>query len=694
MCAKRETGRISAGLGVELKVRAMERGVMRPTLWGLTVGAVVLVLAGVAAAPARAAAGAYCDASAYRLALRSLTGQRGTGAQLVIRISTASADCELPETLDDVRVTIGARTVDLQQVAAPGATATIGLGRVLRRQRVAATITFGPSIALQGQARTLLKPDLVVRKVVAPRARLAGRPFWVVATVAEPNRDVGATATVTVSAAGIAVGTASVKVAPGRRAAIKVPTTLTSLGRNRLDVTVTADLPETTTANNRRRITVEATEFQVAAANMVVPSIAGYGGQFNQHVYAQISRAAGVTDANVGDMEQKMKELHPEFSRIFFTPRAFDDPDRMQSFVRTVLLAQTAGTTINITWQGGTLDVAGGNVQRFANVLIDLVKNRGVTHLRWLTLQNEPNRTRLTPEQVEAAYRALDPYIQSIRGQVKYMGGDLVRGPDTGAPNQQLWFDYMAQHMADILDAWSIHVFWDYWDTQKLVDRLTEVRAIWDAEPPAQRKPLYVTEYGVRGLRTFNGVRADPGFWQDGTPISQTNVSAFQHAWFDVLSAQLGYVGTSKWDSYFGRYDNAVQAYYMIGDPQSGWPLYPLYNFVRLVTSTVKPGWSVVGVDSVPDTTRLVTAYLGKTGQRTIVGLDTAGAQLNTASPTPVSYAIGGLPPSKRLHLAIWNEAGDGVVPASHVVTTDLAGVATITVPQHGVFVLTTLRLA
>jgi hypothetical protein len=388
-----------------------------------------------------------------------------------------------------------------------------------------------------------------------------------------------------------------------------------------------------------------------------------------------------------------MKELHPEFSRIFFTPLAFGDPDRMQSFVRTVLLAQTAGTTIDITWQGGNLDVAGGNVQRFADVLIDLVSKRGVTNLRWLTLQNEPNRTRLTPEQVEAEYRALDPYIQSIRGQVKYMGGDLVRGPDTGAPNQQLWFDYMAQHMTDILDAWSIHVFWDYWDTQKLVDRLTEVRAIWDAEPQAGRKPLYVTEYGVRGLRTYNGVRGDPGFWEDGTPISQTNVSAFQHAWFDVLSAQLGYVGTSKWDSYFGKYDNGTQAYYMIGSPAEGWPLYPIYNSVRLLTATIGAGWRTVNVGSVPNTSRLLAAYVGKAGEHTVVGLDTAGAQLNTMSPTPVSYSIGGLPPAVKIHFLVWNVAGDGLVGAPRTFTTDAAGVVTVTVPQHAVFVLTTLGL-
>ncbi len=88
-----------------------------------------------------------------------------------------------------------------------------------------------------------------------------------------------------------------------------------------------------------------------------------------------------------------------------------------------------------------------------------------------------------------------------------------------------------------------------------------------------------------------------------------------------------------------------------------------------------------------------MAAYASKTGQRTVIGLDTAGAQLNTVSPTAVSYAIGGLPASTRLYLAIWNEAGDGVVPPSHAVKTDAAGVATVTVPQQGVFVLTTVRL-
>jgi hypothetical protein len=556
---------------------------------------------------------------------------------------------------------------------------------------VAAVMGLGSADAMAAPQ----KPDLVLASVKTNKASMSGRPFFVVAGVRERTRDVGTTATVTVSASGTSVGSTTVRIRAGRRVTLKIPVTLTAPGRTRLTVTVTATRPgEVNTRNNTRRATVSVTEFRVRASSVVTESFAGFGGQFNHHVYAAISRTVGVSEENVGEMERKMRALHPQFSRIFFTPAAFNDPDRMQSFIRTVQLAQSIGTTINITWQGGTLSVAAGTVQKFADVLIDLVRNRGITHLRWLTLQNEPNRTRITHEQYEATYRELDPYIQSIRGQVRYMGGDLVRGPDVGPPNQQLWFDYMAAHMADLLDAYSIHVFWDYWDIVKLQERLTEVRAIVDALPEAARKPLYVAEYGVRGIRRLNGVAmGDPGVWEDGSQISETNISAFQHAWFDLLATRLGYEGTSKWDSYFGKYDSGTQSYYFLGGPQNGWPEYPLYNLIRLMTTTVKREWQVVAVDSVSGTSRLLAAYLGKKGQRTVVGLDTAGALLNSVSPAPVPYSIGGLPPSTKLRLAIWNEAGDGLVAPVKTVGSDAAGVVTIAVPQHAMFVLTTLQL-
>ncbi len=643
-----------------------------------------------------ATASQACPASGYAMSLRSLTGP--AGAELTIRITTSAPACLAPETLSRVQIVVferedrAQRGLDLLGVPTPGGTGTVAIGPVQGGQLVSATADVAPDVVLSAQAHTLLRPDLVITSLSAPPQSLSGRALELGVKLAELNGDVGANATLTASSGGVVLATAPVAIEPGGHLAVNLPATLRLPGPTRVDVTIAAaDPAETTLANNARSATVEVTDFQVVPAVALGPSLDGYGGQFNENVYSALSRSAGVTDQNVGWMERSVLELSPQFSRIFFAQAALTDADLMQSFVRTVLFAQRTGTTINITWQGGTLSVNAGTVQKFAAVLNDLVQNRHVTHLRWVTLQNEPNSTRMTLAQYEAQYRELDPYIANIRGQVRFMGGDLVRG-ESGPTGQKAWLTYMAWNMADILDAYSIHVFWDYWDTEKLQARLTEVRAIYDALPPEGRKPLYVTEYGVRGLRTFNDAPAgDPGVWTDGTPITETNASAFQHAWFDILAARLGYAGTSKWDTFFGRYDKGVQAYYMIGSPTSGWPRHPMFNLFYLFTAAVKPGWHAVQLDSVASTTRLVTAYSDAKGRWTLIGLDTAGAQLNVASTVGVPYSIGGLPPSQTFRLVVWNDVGDGLDGPDVAVTTDAAGVATVTVPQQGVFVLTTI---
>jgi hypothetical protein len=652
--------------------------------------ATVLGALGLAPTGARATP-AQCPGSAYALALRSLTGP--AGADLIIRVASKTPDCLPPQSFSEANITIYAlggrtqRTLARTDIAAPGGTVTLHIGKVERRQRVAASVVANPELVLRGRTRTLLRPDLVLTSVRAPRQILSERGFTLAVRVTARTADVATSATVTATSGATLLATVPLVLRPGRSAVLGFPVTFPTPGATPIHVAVDADDPvEANLANNARDATVEVTEFQVVPGTVLVPSLAGYGGQFNQNVYAQISRQAGVSDQNVLDMERNMVTLHPQFSRIFFHPAAFNDPDRMQSFVRALMLAQRTGTTINVTWQSGRMDVASGNAKRFADLLIDLVRNEGITNLRWLTLQNEPNGTRMTPEQYEAQYRALDPYLMPIRGHVRYMGGDLV------AMNQRIWLEYFAAHMTDLLDAYSIHVFWDYWDVDKLQDRLAAVRTIVDSLPAQARKPLYVTEYGVRGLQNFNGVRASiPGVWEDGTPIMQTNVGAFQHAWFDMLSARLGYLGTSKWDLYFGVYDDTPQAHSIVGSPLQGWPLYPVYNFLHLLTTTVKQGWKVVGVDSVPDTTRLLAAYSGPKGAWSVLGLDTAGALLNSPSATLVPYSIGGLPAGRTFRLLVWNQDGDGLVGPATTVTTDAAGVASIVVPQHAVFVLTTV---
>jgi hypothetical protein len=306
--------------------------------------------------------------------------------------------------------------------------------------------------------------------------------------------------------------------------------------------------------------------------------------------------------------------------------------------------------------------------------------------------------------QYEALHRALDHelVVRGLDGQIKLMGGDLIRN------NQRSWFQYIATHMNDVLDAYSVHIYWDYWDPGFMQTRLKDVRQIVTEELPAEaRKPTYITESGVRGIINMPGKPAtDPGYWQDGTQISRTNIAAFQQLWFDLASAQLGFSGSVKWDAYWGRYTSTYnEAWYLIGPASEGWPLFPAYHALRLLLQTTQQGWQVVQVApwddddwslSAPDQSeKELVAYADEAGHLTLMGLDSHGRDLNavSADPAPV-YTIGGLPPNTTFNLALWNATGDGESVPAGTVQTGPVGVARFEVPLQAAFSLTTVPVS
>jgi hypothetical protein len=444
-------------------------------------------------------------------------------------------------------------------------------------------------------------------------------------------------------------------------------------------------------ADDEARADIEAPEFTLARDQGLVGNFGGFGGQLNQHVYADLSGPP----PDLPGLESKVLALGPQFVRIFFNTTEWTLPDRMASFVRTVQLARRAQTEINITWQGSSFAFAMANMPRFADVLADLIDNGGVDRL-WVTLFNEPNSTRQTLPQYEQVYRLLDSSLRDrgVRDRIHFMGGDLVGTTSPLGQSQADWFRYMASHMGDLLDAWSVHVYWDFWDAVKIDRRLlAEVRTIFSTIPAEQRRPLYVTEFGVRGLPTFEGEpNSQPGLWPEGTPMSATTADAFQEAWFMLRAAQLGYTATVKWDLYAAKYDLGTQDYSAIGPGADGWPLRPVYHVLQLLILTTEPrGGSIVSLVPSPgaDPKKLLTAYISPGSGVTILGLDTDGGSITTASDAPVAYSVGGLPPNTLFRLLEWNADGSGTNLEIGFLDTGPAGMLQFSVPLHAVFALT-----
>ena len=655
----------------------------------------------------------------YTIELSALTGPQG--AELTLDVA-AAAGCAGVETLKKVQLKTyaGDGSLDdvrnLQDVPAPGGSATVDLGRLERQRRVEADVlvqtgTPPRTTVLRGETTTLLRPDLVVAAVQAPLQTLTTRRIDVQAEIAELNGDSAAGAKVTLLWGPTPLETESVTVTAGGRASVSFANVeLTTPVPTELTVVVADSSPaETDETNNSRSATVDVTEHELARSRLLVDGLGGYGTQFNQHVFAPVTPAPPAT---LPDLEAKVKALEPHLVRIFYNVGQEADAANMASFIETVQLAQDAGATINITYQTATA----ARLQpalfmgRFAAVLEDLVEGRGLTNVRWVTLQNEPNTPGflITTDQYNALHRALHAELlaRGLRSRIGLMGGDLVES--AGLRDQRIWFQYMAHNMNDILDAYSVHIYWNYWDTPRMEFRLRDVRQIVAEELPADaRKPLFVTEFGVRGNLSFPGKPAfQPGYWEDGTQMSRTNIEAFQMLWFNIVSAQLGFSGTVKWDAYWGKYAADYNAsWWLIGPAEEGWPLMPAYHALRLVLQTTERGWQVVGIDPWADDDwkldaegrpydqpeKELAAFSGPTGALTLLGLDSRGRALNGAVADVSAYSIGGLPPSTSFNLVTWNPAGNGENDITGTLTTNAAGVARFEVPLHAAFALTTV---
>jgi hypothetical protein len=680
---------------------------------------------GATGADARAADPPSCSNSTdapYSMQVSALTGPLGADITLAF---AAAPGCAAVEELKKVQLTTfdGNGKLDdvhnLTDVAAPHGVASIRLGQLERERRIEADVliqTGQPprTYVVRGDMTSRLRPDLVVVAVQAPLQTLTTRPIDVQAEIAELNGDSAAGATVTLLWGPTPLKTESVTVTAGGRASVSFANVeLTTPVPTELTVLVSGASPaETDETNNSRSATVDVTEHELARSRLLVDGLGGYGTQFNQHVFAPVTPAPPET---LPDLEAKVKALEPHLVRIFYHVGQEADVANMASFIETVQLAQDAGATINITYQTAT----NARLQpalfmgRFATILEDLVKARGLTNVRWVTLQNEPNLigNQITTDQYNALYRALHAELlaRGLRTQIGLMGGDLVES--SGLRDQRIWFQYMAHNMNDILDAYSVHIYWSYWDIPRMEFRLRDVHQIVSEELPADaRKPVFVTEFGVRGILNFPGKPAfQPGYWEDGTQMSRTNIEAFQMLWFNIVSAQLGFSGTVKWDAYWGKYAADYNAsWWLIGPAEEGWPLMPAYHALRLLLQTTERGWQVVGIDPwADDDWRLdadgrpydqpekeIAAFAGPNGALTLLGLDSHGRALNAAVADTPAYSIGGLPPYTSFNLVSWNPAGNGENAITGTLTTNAAGVARFEVPLHAAFALTTVPVS
>jgi hypothetical protein len=256
----------------------------------------------------------------------------------------------------------------------------------------------------------------------------------------------------------------------------------------------------------------------------------------------------------------------------------------------------------------------------------------------------------VTPENLGAVYTDLHELLKArgLRKQIGMMGGDLIEGlQDEESPfNHRAWFRYMSKNYADILDAYSVHIYWNYDAAHKFKHRLDDVQQVLK---PLIKRPLYVTEYGVKGFdikrpKNPNGVPAPGNFHVPNTdrtiPIGRTNVrfSRRVHRAAQMSTPASGLTTMDKGRSgcdrrartKAGRCTRATTFFVCHDDDRTG-------------------GASRVDFDA---SHQCVAAFAGVR-----LGLDEAGQLQNGRSSKRATF----LPPRKRLS-PFWNKNGGGMI--------------------------------
>jgi hypothetical protein len=416
--------------------------------------------------------------------------------------------------------------------------------------------------------------------------------------------------------------------------------------------------------------------------------IAGFGACMNPYLYAYPNTPQEINPTQMADLEAKVKQVHPQFVRVFFLNSwmekdtdnsiAKNHPGMRESLIKTVRLAQDAGATVllQLWYDPDRYQDVDGVAKRFAKHIAELRNEHGLTCIRYATIQNEPDEhfdDDITVGRYMQVYRSFDHALRDLklRDQIKIVGGDLV------GEYPHHWLPLMGERIADVLDGYSIHCYWEYWNIRPMRQRLKDVATILDSMPAKQRRPLYVTEFGTQGFRP--NFQVEPGTSNDGKPLAEVPVSSFEIAIFMLDAINLGYVGTAQWDLYEVWYDRKM-GYGVIGSVEKGFPEKPGYHLLSFFTHGVEPGWRAMKIDGEIEDV-WVAGLRGKSR-------DQLGVFVLNRLKGLKQVTVGGLPPGKPLHARIWNRDSKGTTHELDPVTPDKHGVAAVAVPHEAVVLL------
>jgi hypothetical protein len=414
-------------------------------------------------------------------------------------------------------------------------------------------------------------------------------------------------------------------------------------------------------------------DFVIDGDSFAGPELVGIGVELHPYVFCAPNWGVDVNEQNVKIFEHGLIELRPQHVRIFaekewWMPELKEalHPERKASFFKVLELAKRTGTSVNMTLWHGPYPNIERCAQAFCDGVVETIRTRGFTNVKYVTLQNEVNYTSMKPADYVALHKAFDKALKAegLRDQIQIIGGDLV------GEHQVLWFGALGEDLHDVLDGYSVHIYNEYRDGGHLLKRVREVPVIVNALQRNARKPIYLTEFGVYSAkRELPGMS---GYTPEGTPIYDTNIAGVGNAWYILEALNHGYVAMVAWEACEMRYGlNASQHWahdnsrngFMAGGKEN-FRKRPVYHMMQLFTQTTFPGWRAVKVKGDGEDTT-VACTRGPKGEWAVYAQNRGSASV---------IEIRGLPPHATFEQLVWNADGKGTIGVGSAVPSDGEG--------------------
>lgn len=336
----------------------------------------------------------------------------------------------------------------------------------------------------------------------------------------------------------------------------------------------------------------------IVSSRPVCDALVGIGFEDDGWSYDSVNAEQGVTEEDLRLREARIREMDPDWVRMFFWYREWNpsgdgrtftwDSDGMRSHYRSLSLYEELGATVNITGVEWGIENPFADVEAMARAWTalarHLIEEKGFTCVRQWTLTNEPNTSFLPRGGTFEAYVHLhEAVVGAFRAAglpLQIVGSDDTNG---GLP----WIRRCVETPAydQLVDVYASHRY------LKKQDRPLAAPFFQDRlDLLAGRKPFVVAEFGFHDARTEGPLH---------NPVMEDYDYAVWTADFALDGLNRGVAGFAIWCAHEVYYPFGSKMNYGLWNYRDrGWSPRPVYYFWCLLTRHTDSGDAVYAVAS------------------------------------------------------------------------------------------------